>query len=287
MVDEASAQTGCVQSRIRDLPSRVVVYLLLAACLLFPEAGYPGVWRKLTAGLAGLPVAAPTPGALQARRRVGTAPLRFLFDVLRGPAVLSRERGTHWRGLLVCAIDGTIMTVPDSPANLTRFTKGAGRTAALATPRRGCWRWRPAGPAPSSTRCAARPPAGRPPVPRTCCAACGRACSCWPTATSPPGGYSPRSPPPKPTSWSGSRPAGVPPGCPSRAARPPACAIALRLGQRCQVFGRLPFHGLPDGDRPHAVPRPAQEADRPTGRRRAGVPPTRHRARGPTACAQA
>ncbi len=126
MVDEALAQTGSVQSRIRDLPSRVVVYLLLAACL-FPEAGYPGVWRKLTAGLAGLPVAAPTAGALaQARRRVGAAPLRFLFDLLRGPAALSRERGTWWRGLLVCAIDGTIMTVPDSPANLTRFTKGGG-----------------------------------------------------------------------------------------------------------------------------------------------------------------
>jgi hypothetical protein len=56
------------------------------------------------------------PGPLaQARRRVGVAPLRFLFDLLRGPAVLSRERGTWWRGLLVCAIDGTVMTVPDSP----------------------------------------------------------------------------------------------------------------------------------------------------------------------------
>lgn len=28
-----------------------------------------------------------------------------------------------WRGLLVCAIDGTTMSVPDSPANLTEFTK--------------------------------------------------------------------------------------------------------------------------------------------------------------------
>src|SRR5580700_4078083 len=63
MVDEALAQTKTVQSRTRDVPSRVVVYLLLAACL-FPEPGYPGVWRKLTAGLAGVPVAAPTPGAL-------------------------------------------------------------------------------------------------------------------------------------------------------------------------------------------------------------------------------
>jgi hypothetical protein len=49
MVDEALVQTGRVQSRVRDLPSRVVVYLLLAACL-FPEVGYRGVWQKLTAG---------------------------------------------------------------------------------------------------------------------------------------------------------------------------------------------------------------------------------------------
>ena len=42
---------------------RLRVYLLLAACL-FPELGYPGVWRKLTAGLEGLAVAAPTPSAL-------------------------------------------------------------------------------------------------------------------------------------------------------------------------------------------------------------------------------
>jgi Insertion element 4 transposase N-terminal/Transposase DDE domain len=126
MVDEALAQTRTMQSRVRDLPARVVVYLLLAGCL-FPELGYPGVWRQLTAGLAGLPVAAPTPSALlQARRRVGAAPLRFLFDLLRGPAAAPRDRGAWWHGLLVCAIDGTIVTVPDSPANLARFTKGGG-----------------------------------------------------------------------------------------------------------------------------------------------------------------
>ena len=126
MVDEALAQTRTVQSRIRDLPSRVVVYLLLTACL-FPELGYPGAWAKLTAGLSGLPVAAPTAGALaQARRRVGVAPLRFLFDLLRGPTAIPRGCGTRWRGMLVCAIDGTTLTVPDSPANLTRFTRGGG-----------------------------------------------------------------------------------------------------------------------------------------------------------------
>jgi len=76
MVDEALAQTKEVQSRIRDLPSRAVVYLLLAACL-FVELGYPGVWRKLTAGMTGIPSAVPAPGVLlQARRWVGTGPDR-------------------------------------------------------------------------------------------------------------------------------------------------------------------------------------------------------------------
>jgi hypothetical protein len=134
MVDEALTQTGKMQSRIRDLPARVVVYLLLAACL-FPEVGYPGVWRKLTAGLEGLPVAAPTASALlQARRRVGAAPLRFLFDLLRGPAAVPGDRGAWWHGLLVCAIDGTIVTVPDSPANLTRFTPGGGHHGGTGYP---------------------------------------------------------------------------------------------------------------------------------------------------------
>ncbi|GAA1709186.1 hypothetical protein GCM10009680_57630 [Streptomyces yatensis] len=67
MVDEALRAARAVQSRLRDLPSRVVIYLILAACL-FPEVGYPGVWRKLTGALVGLPVAAPTASALAQAR---------------------------------------------------------------------------------------------------------------------------------------------------------------------------------------------------------------------------
>jgi hypothetical protein len=134
MVDEALAQTRAVQRRVRDLPSRVVVYLLLAACL-FPELGYLGVWAKLTGGLAGLPVAAPSAGALaQARRRVGAAPLRWLFDLLRGPAAVPHGQGVWWRGLLVCAVGGTTLTVPDSAANLARFTKGGGNHGGTGYP---------------------------------------------------------------------------------------------------------------------------------------------------------
>ena len=122
MVDEVLAETGAVQTRVRDLPSRVVVYLLLAAGL-FAECGYRQVWARMTTGLEGLTVAAPTSSALtQARRRIGVRPLAALFALLAGPAA-GAER---WRGLLVCAIDGTTMSVPDSSANLAVYGRQTG-----------------------------------------------------------------------------------------------------------------------------------------------------------------
>jgi len=126
MVDAVLAQTGRLQSRLRDLPARVVVYLLLAGCL-FAELGYVGVWHRLTAGLDGLQVATPTASALtQARRRLGAGPLRGLFDLLCGPAPVAATGGVRIGGLLVCAIDGTTLSVADTPANRAAFCKQPG-----------------------------------------------------------------------------------------------------------------------------------------------------------------
>jgi len=122
MVDAVLEQTCRFQRRVRDIPARVAVYLLLAGCL-FAELGYSQVWRKLTAGLEGLPAAAPTASAMtQARRRLGSGPLRELFFLLRGPS----PADVRWRGLLVVAIDGTVMTVADSAANLAVYCKQRG-----------------------------------------------------------------------------------------------------------------------------------------------------------------
>jgi Insertion element 4 transposase N-terminal/Transposase DDE domain len=125
MVDAVLAETRTGQRRIRALPARVVVYLLLAGCL-FAELGYRQVWLRMVAGLDGLPLADPTEAALtKARRRLGPAPLRALFDLLRGPAATTAGP-VRWRGLLVCAVDGTIISVADSPASLTVFVKQRG-----------------------------------------------------------------------------------------------------------------------------------------------------------------
>ena len=108
MVDAVLEQTCRVQRRVRVLPARVVVYLLLAGCL-FAELGYAQVWHRLTAGLDGLPVRGPDrvrddPGAPASGSRAAAR-------AVRPAARPGPRRGARWRGLLVCAIDGTIMTV--------------------------------------------------------------------------------------------------------------------------------------------------------------------------------
>jgi hypothetical protein len=127
MVDAVLAETCRVQRRVRDLPARVVVYLVLAGCL-FPELGYARVWDRLVAGLAGLPAARPTAGGLrQARARLGPEPLRALFALVRGPAAMpAGTAGVRWRGLLPVAVDGTTMTVADTPANLAVYSRHKG-----------------------------------------------------------------------------------------------------------------------------------------------------------------
>lgn len=134
MIDTVLAQTRRTQRRVRDLPSRVVVYLLLAGCL-FADMGYRQVWQRLVTGLEGLPVADPSEAAFtKARSRVGPQPLRALFDLLRGPAA-SMAGPVRWRGLLLCAIDGTTLFAADSVANLAQFSKQrGGRTGGSSYP---------------------------------------------------------------------------------------------------------------------------------------------------------
>jgi hypothetical protein len=134
MVDAVLAECGAVQQRLRKLPARVVVYQLLAA-VLFAECGYVAVWSKLTGALRSLPLPQITAtGLWQARTRLGVRPLQALFDLLRGPATAIRTTGARWAGLLVVAIDGTHLDVPDDPAVRARLGKGTNQYATSGYP---------------------------------------------------------------------------------------------------------------------------------------------------------
>ena len=121
LADDVLEQTRTVQRRVRDLPSRVGVYFLLAAGL-FPRLGYLRVWARLTAGLDGLPgleVARPSEKALRdLRRRLGPAPLKALFEVLAGPLAWPYAPGVRFGGLRTVAFDGcSSLRFPDTDRN--------------------------------------------------------------------------------------------------------------------------------------------------------------------------
>jgi len=121
LVDDVLARTRAAQRRLRDLPSRVGVYFLLAMAL-FPGLGYARVWAKLTAGLRDLPglaVAAPSEKALRdLRRRLGPAPLKALFEVLAGPLAWPHAPGVTFAGLRTVAFDGcSSIRAPDTARN--------------------------------------------------------------------------------------------------------------------------------------------------------------------------
>jgi hypothetical protein len=123
LVDAVAAETGTVQQRVRLLPTRVVIYFVLALAL-FEPCSYRRVWAKMTAGLRVLTLTAPTVSALvRARRRVGPKPFRALFTAVAGCVGRPSTPGVFWRGLRTVAIDATTLHVPDSPAITAGYRK--------------------------------------------------------------------------------------------------------------------------------------------------------------------
>lgn len=127
LVDAVLLEAGGGQRRLRELPSRVGVYFLLAMCL-FPEIGYGLVWGKLVGGLSGLPVARPSTKALRdLRRRIGVAPVKALFDVLSGPLAPPSVRGVSFCGYRTVSFDGcTSQRTPDTGRNRAWLGKRRG-----------------------------------------------------------------------------------------------------------------------------------------------------------------
>jgi hypothetical protein len=126
LVDAVLAETGAREQRVRLLPARVVVYFVLALAL-FEHSCYQAVWGKLGTGLRGITLASPAASSLsRARRRLGSAPLRRLFEILSGPVATPTQRESFYRGLRVVAVDGTTLSIPDEPAVTWRYPKHGG-----------------------------------------------------------------------------------------------------------------------------------------------------------------
>jgi len=125
LIEEAVRAAGVRDRRRRLLPAAAVVVFVLGLCL-FSGEGYLEVARKLAgwlAPLAGRPRwQVPGTGALaRARCRVGPGPLKALFVRLAGPLAGEGTPGAFAFGRLLVALDGSVLDVPHTPANVAAF----------------------------------------------------------------------------------------------------------------------------------------------------------------------
>lgn len=124
VVDSVIDVCGVREKLNRLLPARLMVYFMLA-CWLWSDRGYVRVLRELVAGLrwayggwAGWRL--PYDGSIaKARVRLGDAVMAELFATVRGPV---DGPDACWRGLRVCAMDGTVFDLERTSENLAAYT---------------------------------------------------------------------------------------------------------------------------------------------------------------------
>jgi hypothetical protein len=129
LVDRVVDEAGVREQRTRTLPSRVVVYYLLAMVLFF-QSGYGEVWNKLVAGLdwarqfrvrlaAGMQ---PSPAAVTyARQRLGWQVMAALMEAVAGPLAGEEQERAFAAGMRLVAVDGMCLDLPDTPENGAEF----------------------------------------------------------------------------------------------------------------------------------------------------------------------
>ncbi|HVZ34306.1 MAG TPA: IS4 family transposase, partial [Polyangiaceae bacterium] len=81
---------------------------------------------QLTLSNSGAGKIAPS-AVMQARARLGAAPLKWLFERTGMEWAFASARELEWRGLALFGIDGTTVRVPDSPDNRATFGSQRGR----------------------------------------------------------------------------------------------------------------------------------------------------------------
>ena len=128
VIEDVLVETGKREQRTRLLPAHVMVRFCQAMCL-FPEDDYEEVMRKLVGSLKHMASwrddwRVPSTSAItQARQRLGSEPLRVLFESVAAPVAGPGTRGAWLGSRRVMAVDGFRLDVADTPENAAEFSK--------------------------------------------------------------------------------------------------------------------------------------------------------------------
>lgn len=127
-IADALAATGTASLRKRRLPAEQVVWLVIGMAMMrsTPIAEVVATLDLALPGKGGVAASAVS----QARARLGSAPMKWLFEATARTWAHRSARFHQWRGLALYALDGTTLAVPDTDANRVSFggaKAGAGR----------------------------------------------------------------------------------------------------------------------------------------------------------------
>lgn len=111
--------TGTATVRRRRLPAEQVVWLVLGMAL-YRHRPIAELVDRLDLVLPGAGPIAPS-AVSQARERLGSEPMRWLFAKTAETWGHASARRHAWRGLALYGVDGTTVRVPDSKANRKHF----------------------------------------------------------------------------------------------------------------------------------------------------------------------
>jgi len=126
--------------RQRDLPAHVVVYYVIALAL-YMRSSYREVLRCLLEGVQWLMdpsvrvKVAGKSGISQARRRLGSAPMKALYDSVVTPVATPETRGAWYRQWRLVSLDGSTLDVADTEENEEEFGRPGASRGASAYPK--------------------------------------------------------------------------------------------------------------------------------------------------------
>lgn len=121
-IEEALAATGTATLRRRRLPAEQVIWLVIGMAMRRDRPIHEMASRLelvLPDRNGDTDVSSGT--VVQARKKVGEEPVRWLFERTAHTWAHDRARDDEWRGLSLYAVDGTTLRVPDSDENREYF----------------------------------------------------------------------------------------------------------------------------------------------------------------------
>lgn len=132
IMEQALLEMGRGKQKTCRLSHRVMLWIVLAMGVLthLPI-------RQVFKHARGMRPGERTPSRsnlCEARQRLGVAPVRRVFDLVVRPLATPQTPGAFYKGLRLMGIDGTVMDVPDSPANAERFGRSSGGRGDSAFP---------------------------------------------------------------------------------------------------------------------------------------------------------